>query len=75
MVEPRFRARVAAGARRLDRHPRRLFAARFVRELLPGDSRFGDPLSTGGAAPNQVAGRRLAAPHRTAAGAAAARPA
>jgi adenylate cyclase len=51
---------VAAGAKRLDRHPRVLFAARFVRELLPGDSRFGDPLSTGGAAPNQVAGRRLA---------------
>jgi len=61
MAEPGFRARVAAGGRRLDRHPRLLLAARFVRELLPGDSRFGDPLSTGGAAPNQVAGRRLAA--------------
>lgn len=32
-----------------------------MRQLLPGDSRFGDPLSTGGAAPGQVAGRRLAA--------------
>jgi hypothetical protein len=47
-----FGARVASGARRLNRHPKLLFAARFVRELLPGDSRFGDPL--------RPAGRRLA---------------
>ena len=35
--------------------------ARLVRELLPGDSRFGDdPLSTAGAEGPQVVGRRLA---------------
>ncbi len=52
---------MAAGARRLDNHPKLLFAAKFARELLPGDSRFGDPLSTGGDAAGQVAGRRLSA--------------
>jgi len=30
-----------------------------VRELLPGDSGYGDPLSTGGAQPSQQLGRRL----------------
>jgi adenylate cyclase len=61
MAEARFRARVTAGARRLDRHPALLFATRFARQLLPGDSRFGDPLSTGGEGARQMAGRRLAA--------------
>jgi len=31
-----------------------------VRELLPGDSKFGDPLSTGGREQPQIVGRRLA---------------
>jgi adenylate cyclase len=34
-------------ARRLDGNATLLTAARFLRELLPGDSSFGDPLSTG----------------------------
>lgn len=34
--------------------------ARGVRRLLPGDSQFGDPLSTGGDTPSQALGRKLA---------------
>jgi adenylate cyclase len=34
-------------------------AVKLARELLPGDSRYGDPLSTAGAEPRQQAGRRL----------------
>jgi hypothetical protein len=45
----RGRARMATALRRLDQSPRLLTAARLARELLPGDSRFGDPLSTAGA--------------------------
>jgi adenylate cyclase len=51
--------KVAAAARRLDMHPRLLTAARLARELLPGDSRFGDELSTAGEAGPQVVGRRM----------------
>jgi adenylate cyclase len=52
--------RLAAAARRLDSSPALLTAARLVRELLPGDSQFGDPLSTGGRDQAQLLGRRLA---------------
>jgi adenylate cyclase len=34
-------------------------ALKLARELLPGDSRYGDPLSTEGTEPRQQAGRRL----------------
>ena len=34
--------------------------ARGARKVLPGDSEFGDPLSTGGDQPSQVLGRRIA---------------
>ena len=34
--------------------------ARLLRERLPGDERYGDPLSTGGERPSEVAGRQLA---------------
>jgi adenylate cyclase len=34
-------------------------AVKLARELLPGDSRYGDPLSTAGAEPRQAAARRL----------------
>ena len=51
-------ARGAAGVvSRADQHPRVVAAARVARERLPGDSRYGDPLSTAGA--DQGAGRRL----------------
>jgi len=34
-------------------------AAKLARELLPGDSGYGDPLSTAGSQPSQQLGRRL----------------
>ena len=36
-------------------------AAKLARELLPGDSGYGDPLSTAGSNPSQQLGRRLSA--------------
>ncbi len=52
-------ATVAVAARRLDRQPGLVSAAKLLRELLPGDSRFGDPLSTAGSEQAQRAGRHL----------------
>jgi adenylate cyclase len=54
-------ARLAAALRRTDEKPRLLLAAKAARELLPGDSGYGDPLSTGGSNPSQALGRRLSA--------------
>jgi adenylate cyclase len=51
---------VARAARRLDASPALLTAARLARELLPGDSDFGDPLSTSGPEQPQLVGRRIA---------------
>src|SRR6266550_4440936 len=56
--KPAGRARAAA--RRINQSPGLLTAAKLVRELLPGDSRFGDPLSTAGRAQPEVVGKRLA---------------
>jgi class 3 adenylate cyclase len=53
--------KVAAAAKRFEQNPRLLTAVKFLREFLPGDSEFGDALSTGGKAQAQVAGRRLSA--------------
>jgi adenylate cyclase len=39
--------------------PKLLNAMRIARELLPGDSRYGDPLSTAGSEPRQIMARRL----------------
>jgi adenylate cyclase len=50
---------VAVAAKRLDRHPGLLSAAKLLREHLPGDSRFGDPLSTAGSEQTQLVGRRI----------------
>lgn len=52
-------SRIVEAARRVDRDPRLLRAARRGRGVLPGDSRYGDPLSTGGREPTQVAARQL----------------
>jgi adenylate cyclase len=41
------------------REVRLMTALKLARELLPGDSRYGDPLSTAGNEPRQQAGRRL----------------
>ena len=54
-------ARLGAALRRADEQPMLLLAAKIVREFLPGDSGYGDPLSTGGSQPSQVLGRRLSA--------------
>jgi adenylate cyclase len=54
-------ARLAAALRRADEHPRFVLATKLVRELLPGDSGYGDPLSTAGGQPSQQLGRRLSA--------------
>ena len=44
----------------IDRDPRLITAVKMLRELLPGDSGFGDPLSTAGETRAQLIGRRLA---------------
>jgi adenylate cyclase len=54
-------AKLAAALRRSDEKPRLLVAAKLARELLPGDSGYGDPLSTAGSNPSQQLGRRLSA--------------
>src|SRR4051794_29587742 len=52
---------MAAAARRVDQDARLVTAVKFLREFLPGDSEFGDALSTGGKNQAQIAGRRLSA--------------
>jgi adenylate cyclase len=54
-------ARLAEALRRTDLQPKLLLAAKAARELLPGDSGYGDPLSTAGSNPSQALGRRLSA--------------
>lgn len=53
-------AKVADGIRGLNRHPGAVRAIRATRELLPGDSKFGDELSTAGDRPAQIMARHLA---------------
>lgn len=55
----RLGARAAATANRLDKHPALLVAVQRARALLPGDSEFGDPLSTAGNRQPHVVGRHL----------------
>ncbi len=50
---PRFKL----AALRFDTSPALLAAARRIRQTLPGDERFGDPLSTAGRTPVEVVGR------------------
>ena len=56
----RLGAKVRNGAGKLDGSPALLTAARLMREMMPGDSRYGDPLSTAGDESPHVLGRRLA---------------
>ena len=53
--------RLWAAAAALDSQPKLLAAARRLRQRLPGDERFGDPLSTAGLAPAQVVARNVSA--------------
>jgi adenylate cyclase len=46
---------------RLDREPSLLSVARGIRRRLPGDEKFGDPLSTAGRAPVEVIARNVSA--------------
>jgi adenylate cyclase len=53
--------KLAAALRGTGDRPKLAVAAKLARELLPGDSDFGDPLSTAGTEPSQQLGRRLSA--------------
>jgi adenylate cyclase len=55
-----FWARVTDRAQRVEQSPALVKAARRLRQALPGDAEFGDPLSTAGSEQAQVVGRRLA---------------
>jgi adenylate cyclase len=55
----RGRGRLARLAKRLDREPRLMGLARRGRAKLPGDDRYGDPLSTSGESAPEVLGRSL----------------
>jgi len=59
MGEEKRLSRLVRRARGLDGGPGAIKAARAARELLPGDSSYGDPLSTGGKAPADLLGRYL----------------
>jgi adenylate cyclase len=54
-------ARLRAAAVRFDTQPALLTAARRLRLRLPGDEKFGDPLSTAGVKPVQVIARSVSA--------------
>jgi adenylate cyclase len=51
--------KLGARARELEQSPKVIKAARRLRQALPGDAEFGDPLSTAGSEQPQVVGRRL----------------
>jgi adenylate cyclase len=52
-------SRLRAFAKRVDSQPRLLAATRRLRRRLPGDDKFGDPLSTAGPAPVEVVARSV----------------
>jgi adenylate cyclase len=54
-------ARLRAAVTRFDSEPALLSAARGIRRRLPGDEKFGDPLSTAGRAPVEVIARSVSA--------------
>ena len=55
------RARLSAWWRDIDARPSLVKASRALRDVLPGDREYGDPLSVAGTEPTQVIGRRLVA--------------
>jgi adenylate cyclase len=54
-------SRLRGAATRLDSEPSLISAARRFRQRLPGDEKFGDPLSTAGRAPVEVIARGVSA--------------
>ncbi len=54
-------SRLRRAAARFDTNPSLLAATRRMRQRLPGDDRFGDPLSTAGLSPVQVVARGVSA--------------
>ena len=54
-------SRLREAATRLDAQPSLLAAARRLRRTLPGDEKFGDPLSTAGATPVEAVARGVSA--------------
>jgi adenylate cyclase len=56
-----FWKKVGARAQKIEQSESLVKAARKLREKLPGDAAFGDPLSTAGSEQPQVVGRRLSA--------------
>jgi adenylate cyclase len=58
-------ARIRAAAVQADSAPSLLAVARWLRRRLPGDERFGDPLSTVGDAPPEVIARQVSALQRS----------
>jgi adenylate cyclase len=58
---PRRRERFSEWLKRVDGDPRLLKLVRLARARLPGDARYGDPLSTAGSAAPDLLGRRLSA--------------
>ena len=61
VTEPERGARIRALAIQLDTQPGLLAAARRLRRRLPGDEKFGDPLSTAGVRPVEVVARGVSA--------------
>jgi adenylate cyclase len=57
---PRYLDRAVAALRRFDGHEGVVKAARALRQRLPGDRSYGDPLSVAGDEPPQLIGQRLA---------------
>lgn len=58
---PEKRRRVAAAVAKTDADPRLIGLMRVLRRRLPGDERYGDPLSTSGEQPVNVLARRVSA--------------
>ena len=58
-------ARIRAAAVQADSAPSLLAATRWLRKRLPGDERFGDPLSTAGDATPEVLARQVSALQRS----------
>lgn len=58
--EPRRLEKLAERGRRINRDPTLIGVLKRFREMLPGDSRFGDPMSVSGPDQSSMVGRRIA---------------